>query len=225
MSFSFTGAQVSLPSDAPQVDLWRTDILLTSAQWRARIIGRCQRNAVFNSLRFRYSAMLTPTHVHPAQRSESAPDVSHRQYRPDPDQCRRVHVSAHVSSPRTFKQFVLANATIPARFPAALAGHAHWRRVPAAPDQHVSARGIAHICGNMLFLWIFGDNVEDFYGHFTYLFFYLVCGVGAGLLHVLFNWNSMLTVARGQRRDFWSDGCVSVPLSSVADSDAGVHLS
>jgi membrane associated rhomboid family serine protease len=52
--------------------------------------------------------------------------------------------------------------------------------------------GIAHILGNMLFLWIFGDNVEDFYGHFTYLVFYLVCGVGAGLLHVLFNWNSML---------------------------------
>src|SRR5258706_6755077 len=50
--------------------------------------------------------------------------------------------------------------------------------------------GIAHIAGNMLFLWIFGDNVEDFYGHITYLFFYLVCGIGSGLLHVLFNMNS-----------------------------------
>ena len=49
-----------------------------------------------------------------------------------------------------------------------------------------------HVAGNMLFLWIFGDNVEDFYGHITYLFFYLVCGIGAGLLHVLFNWNSTL---------------------------------
>jgi membrane associated rhomboid family serine protease len=52
--------------------------------------------------------------------------------------------------------------------------------------------GIAHILGNMLFLWIFGDNVEDFYGHATYLLFYLVCGVGSGLLHVLFNLHSTL---------------------------------
>src|SRR5260370_30264681 len=44
--------------------------------------------------------------------------------------------------------------------------------------------------GNMLFLWIFGDNVEDFFGHFTYLFFYLVCGIGASLLHILFNFHS-----------------------------------
>jgi membrane associated rhomboid family serine protease len=52
--------------------------------------------------------------------------------------------------------------------------------------------GIAHIAGNMLFLWIFGDNVEDFFGHIPYLFFYLVCGIGAGLLHVLFNLHSTL---------------------------------
>jgi membrane associated rhomboid family serine protease len=50
--------------------------------------------------------------------------------------------------------------------------------------------GFLHIAGNMLFLWIFGDNVEDFFGHFTYLLFYLVCGIGAGLLHVFFNLHS-----------------------------------
>jgi membrane associated rhomboid family serine protease len=44
----------------------------------------------------------------------------------------------------------------------------------------------------MLFLWIFGDNVEDFYGHATYLFFYGVCGIGSGLLHILFNLHSSL---------------------------------
>src|SRR5207247_6355973 len=44
--------------------------------------------------------------------------------------------------------------------------------------------GIAHIFGNMLFLWIFGDNIEDRLGHFRYLVFYLVCGVLAGLAHV-----------------------------------------
>jgi|ERR1043166_500703 membrane associated rhomboid family serine protease len=44
--------------------------------------------------------------------------------------------------------------------------------------------GIAHIAGNMLFLWIFGDNVEDRMGHVRYLIFYLVTGVFASLAHV-----------------------------------------
>jgi membrane associated rhomboid family serine protease len=44
--------------------------------------------------------------------------------------------------------------------------------------------GIAHIFGNMLFLWIFGDNVEDVLGHARYLVFYLVCGILASLAHV-----------------------------------------
>jgi membrane associated rhomboid family serine protease len=44
--------------------------------------------------------------------------------------------------------------------------------------------GIAHILGNMLFLWIFGDNVEDRLGHVRYLIFYLLCGVIASLAHV-----------------------------------------
>src|SRR5437899_4315038 len=44
--------------------------------------------------------------------------------------------------------------------------------------------GIAHIFGNMLFLWNFGDNIEDRLGHLRYLIFYLVCGVLAGLSHV-----------------------------------------
>lgn len=44
--------------------------------------------------------------------------------------------------------------------------------------------GIAHIAGNMMFLWIFGDNLEDAMGHLNYLFFYLLCGILAGLSHV-----------------------------------------
>src|SRR2546423_11313155 len=44
--------------------------------------------------------------------------------------------------------------------------------------------GIAHIFGNMLFLFIFGDNIEDRLGHFRYLIFYLVCGVLAALAQV-----------------------------------------
>lgn len=45
--------------------------------------------------------------------------------------------------------------------------------------------GIAHIVGNMLFLYIFGDNIEDAMGHTRYFFFYLLCGILAGLAHVL----------------------------------------
>jgi membrane associated rhomboid family serine protease len=45
--------------------------------------------------------------------------------------------------------------------------------------------GIAHIAGNMLFLWIFGDNLENVMGHRKYFFFYLLCGILAGLSHVI----------------------------------------
>ncbi len=44
--------------------------------------------------------------------------------------------------------------------------------------------GLLHIGGNMLFLWIFGDNVEDRLGHTRYLLFYLLCGVVANLAQV-----------------------------------------
>ncbi len=50
--------------------------------------------------------------------------------------------------------------------------------------------GWLHLIGNMWFLWIFGDNIEERLGHFRYLFFYLLCGVGAGLAHIVFNWGS-----------------------------------
>src|SRR5580704_9312579 len=41
-----------------------------------------------------------------------------------------------------------------------------------------------HLIGNMWFLWIFGDNIEDYLGHFTYLLFYLVSGVAAALAYI-----------------------------------------
>jgi membrane associated rhomboid family serine protease len=47
--------------------------------------------------------------------------------------------------------------------------------------------GIAHLAGNMWFLWIFGDNVEDDMGHARYAVFYLLTGVIASLSHVLMN--------------------------------------
>ncbi len=50
--------------------------------------------------------------------------------------------------------------------------------------------GWVHIISNMWCLWIFGDNVEDRMGHIRYLVFYLVCGILAGIVHVLANANS-----------------------------------
>ena len=46
--------------------------------------------------------------------------------------------------------------------------------------------GWMHLAGNMLFLWIYGDNVEDEMGHLRYLIFYLMAGVAAGLAQVMF---------------------------------------
>ena len=47
--------------------------------------------------------------------------------------------------------------------------------------------GWGHLGGNMLFLWIFGDNLEHRIGHLRFLTFYLVCGIAAGLAHIVFN--------------------------------------
>jgi membrane associated rhomboid family serine protease len=47
-----------------------------------------------------------------------------------------------------------------------------------------------HLLTNMLFLWVFGDNVEDAYGHVGYLVYYLFCGVAAGFIHAVMFPNS-----------------------------------
>lgn len=52
--------------------------------------------------------------------------------------------------------------------------------------------GLLHIGGNMLYLWIFGDNVEDMLGHFRFLFFYLFSGVIAAYSHALADARSTL---------------------------------
>jgi hypothetical protein len=47
--------------------------------------------------------------------------------------------------------------------------------------------GFIHLIGNMWFLWIFGDNIEDKLGHFRFIAFYLLCGIIASSVHVFFN--------------------------------------
>ena len=50
----------------------------------------------------------------------------------------------------------------------------------------------SHVIGNMWFLWIFGDNIEDRLGHGRFVVFYLFCGVGAAVGHVMMDPGSML---------------------------------
>ena len=52
--------------------------------------------------------------------------------------------------------------------------------------------GWGHLIGNMWFLWIFGDNIEDELGHLRFLLFYLLGGVAAGLTHVIMNPDSVI---------------------------------
>ena len=96
-------------------------------------------------------------------------------------------------SNKAFAAFFLPYSTVPARFPSFLAGHTDFVAafLPLLTSMFLHS-GWLHLGGNMLFLWVFGDNIEDFFGHFAYLFFYLVCGIGAGLLHVFFNWHSAI---------------------------------
>jgi len=49
-----------------------------------------------------------------------------------------------------------------------------------------------HLLGNMLYLWIFGNNVEDFLGSFRFILFYLLSGLGASFTHIIFNPNSQV---------------------------------
>src|SRR5206468_6800387 len=50
--------------------------------------------------------------------------------------------------------------------------------------------GWMHLGGNMLYLWIFGDNLEKVMGHARFLIFYLVCGIAAALAHIAFSGGS-----------------------------------
>lgn len=70
--------------------------------------------------------------------------------------------------------FINEWAFVPARFLADPDGN--WLTIFSSMFMHA---GWLHIIGNMLYLFIFGDNVEDVFGHFTFLLFYLVCGIVA----------------------------------------------
>ncbi len=61
-----------------------------------------------------------------------------------------------------------------------------WSIIPLFSSIFIHG-GWMHVIGNMWYLWIFGDNVEDRTGHVRFLIFYLFCGLAAGMAHILMN--------------------------------------
>ncbi|HET6200456.1 MAG TPA: rhomboid family intramembrane serine protease [Candidatus Acidoferrales bacterium] len=96
--------------------------------------------------------------------------------------------------PRALQSFIMTYSMVPARAQLALA-HSQYTLAqgffPLFTSMFLHA-GWLHIIGNMWFLWLFGPNVEDRLGHFPYLGFYLVCGLGAGIAQTLFSLGSTI---------------------------------
>ncbi len=63
----------------------------------------------------------------------------------------------------------------------------HGRNLRAVFTSMFLHGGVMHLLGNMLYLWIFGDNIESICGHFRFLLFYLLCGVIAFFSHFIFD--------------------------------------
>jgi membrane associated rhomboid family serine protease len=85
----------------------------------------------------------------------------------------------------------LTNAALKAMMPAfgVVPAHFAWSALVTSMFLH---GGWLHFLGNMLYLWIFGDNVEERLGRGAFLVFYLTCGIVAGLAHVYMNQASLL---------------------------------
>ncbi len=81
--------------------------------------------------------------------------------------------------------FIMQWAFVPSRFLADPAGD--FPTLFTAMFMHA---GWVHLGGNMLYLWIFGDNVEDRFGHIPFAIFYLVCGLAATFAQMFFNMDS-----------------------------------
>ncbi len=94
---------------------------------------------------------------------------------------------------RALNAFMIEFGVVPRHTLAVLTGRSYdpaaTAIVPLFTSMFLHA-SFLHVAGNMLFLWIFGDNIEDYIGHFSYLVFYLMSGVAAGATHILLNQGS-----------------------------------
>ncbi|MBZ5696480.1 MAG: rhomboid family intramembrane serine protease [Acidobacteriia bacterium] len=95
-------------------------------------------------------------------------------------------------SPSAGEAFIKTYGLIPSKVELALDGHRYSLAQALWPlfTSMFLHGGFLHIIGNMWFLWIFGDNIEDQLGPVAYLLFYLVCGIGSGLTQLVFSWGS-----------------------------------
>jgi membrane associated rhomboid family serine protease len=97
-------------------------------------------------------------------------------------------VSLAVAGPEAHQVFVETYGAIPLRTAHALAGRYPFVDGVAPIFTSIFLHGgWFHLIGNMWFLWIFGDNIEDELGHFPYLVFYIACGLAASLAHFFAN--------------------------------------
>ena len=92
--------------------------------------------------------------------------------------------------PRSRNTFFFSFGVVPAKLTGALHAGAYAAGLLPILTSMFMHGGWLHIIFNMWWLWIFGDNVEDSLGHFRYLLFYLLSGLGAALVHILFNLGS-----------------------------------
>jgi len=94
------------------------------------------------------------------------------------------------------QNFIITYGLIPARFTVdAIAQHFTFgQQIFSLVSFMFLHGGFLHLLGNMWFLYIFGDNVEDTLGPVRYLAFYLICGWASALIHVLFNIQSQVPV-------------------------------
>src|ERR1700686_4218698 len=93
-------------------------------------------------------------------------------------------------APQSFKALLFQLGIIPAHVTAILSGGSHAGLtaafLPALTSMFLHGSWM-HVIGNMWFLWIFGDNIEDYLGHFKYLVFYLLSGLAAAFAQVVLN--------------------------------------
>jgi membrane associated rhomboid family serine protease len=85
-------------------------------------------------------------------------------------------------SPQALEASVIAFGTVPCEVTGACATEGlGWGGVLTSMFMHGSWE---HLIGNMVFLWVFGNNIEDSMGHLRFVLFYLLCGLAAALAHV-----------------------------------------
>jgi membrane associated rhomboid family serine protease len=102
-------------------------------------------------------------------------------------------LSVGMQSRGALNAFLAEFGVVPRHTLAVLTGHSYDATATAILPLFTSMflhASFLHVAGNMLFMWIFGDNVEDHLGHFRYLVFYLSSGLAADYTHILLNANS-----------------------------------